>query len=350
MRMIGLFLSSMFVASALVVFACDMAVGHYQEGADTDGFDIRTDGDTDTDTHADADTDIATDADTGDSTDGASDIDQDTGTDAVKSTGCGKTPTLKNKSTITIQSGGMSRQYILWYPDDYDNTRPHRLVLAYHWWSGSAQQVVDCHSERIDCYTTQSPFYGLWEISDGSTIFVAPDGIDAGWANSGGRDLTFTDDILEQVENDLCVDTTRIFANGFSYGGGMSYAIACARADVFRAVAVYAGAELSGCEGGNTPIAYYASHGLDDGTCTPAMGRALRDHFVRVNGCTPQDPPEPADRSGEHICTTYEGCLEGHPVRWCVFDGSNGHDPSPKDPGESTTWNPQEVWSFFTQF
>ncbi len=322
---------------------------------DTDA-DIDTDIDADTDVDTDADTDVDTDADTDVDTDADTDVDTDADTDVdtdadvVRSAGCGKTPTLENRSTITIQSSGTSRRYILWYPDNYDNNLPHRLVIAYHWWSGSAEQVVDCHSEGIDCYTTQSPFYGLWDLSEGSTVFVAPDGIDAGWANTGGRDLTFTDDILDQVENDLCIDESRIFANGFSYGGGMSYAIACARADVFRAVAVYAGGELSGCEGGNTPIAYYASHGLDDGTCTPDMGRSLRDHFVQVNGCTPQNPPEPADNSGTHICTTYEGCSAGHPVRWCAFDGSNGHDPSPKDPGQSTTWNPQEVWTFFTQF
>jgi hypothetical protein len=62
------------------------------------------------------------------------------------------------------------------------------------------------------------------------------------------------------------------------------------------------------------------------------------------------NPPEPANNSGSHICTSYDGCSAGHPVRWCAFDGSNGHDPSPKDPGQSMTWNPGEAWKFFTQF
>ena len=253
---------------------------------------------------------------------------------------------------INITSSGQNRRYLLWYPDNYDNTHPYRLIIAYHWWSGSASQVFDCTTEGISCYTTQIPFYGLLDLADDSTIFVAPDGTGdpLGWPNGDGAQLVFTDDILEQVENDLCIDTTRIFANGFSYGGGMSYAIACDRADVFRAVAVYSGAELSGCRDGTQPIAYFASHGLDDGTCTIDGGRRLRDHFVEVNGCTAQQPEEPADGSNTHICTSYEGCSAGHPVRWCAFDGSNGHDPSPRDPGQSDTWNPGEVWDFFTQF
>jgi poly(3-hydroxybutyrate) depolymerase len=251
---------------------------------------------------------------------------------------------------ITITSSGKSRRYLLWYPDNYDNTKPYRLVMAYHWMSGSASQVFDCKTEGISCYTTQTPFYGLLNLANNSTIFIAPDGLNAGWGNSNGEDLVFTDDMLKQVENDLCIDTTRIFSNGFSYGGGMSYALACDRADVFRAVAVYSGGVLSGCKDGTKPMAYYASHGLDDGTLNISGGRTMRDKFVKNNGCTAQTPPEPAKGSGTHTCTSYAGCSEGHPVRWCAFAGSNGHDPSPRDPGQSTTWNPQEVWTFFTQF
>jgi len=275
-------------------------------------------------------------------------------TGVVASAGCGKTPTLRNSPTTTINynmvtSSGMSRRYILRYPSNYDNTHPYRLIVAYHWYTGSAAQVFDCNQESIKCYTTQSPFYGLWNLSNNSTIFVAPDGLNAGWANTNGQDVIFTDDLLKQVEDDLCVDKSRVFADGFSYGGGMSKAIGCARANVFRAIAVYSGADfLSGCDGGTMPIAYYGSHGLSDPTNAYSSGKTIRDRFVRNNGCTAMNPPEPAVGSGMHICTSYTGCSSGHPTRWCSFDGV--HDPSPKDRGQSTTWNPQEVWTFLTQF
>jgi hypothetical protein len=279
----------------------------------------------------------------------------DAGTSEAKpSAGCGKTPTLL-KSTpppntkMNYNKIG-SRQYILWYPDNYDNNHPYRLVFAFHWMSGSASQVFDCNTESIKCYTTQSPFYGHLNLANNTTIFIAPDGLNAGWANSNGQDVTFTDDILKAVSNDLCIDMNRVFANGFSYGAGMSFALACARPDVFRAVGIYAGGQLSGCSGGTSPVAYYATHGLDDGTLNISGGRTMRDKFVKNNGCTAQNPPEPAKGSGTHTCTTYQGCSAGHPVEWCAFAGSNGHDPSPKDPGQSTTWNPAESWKFFTQF
>jgi poly(3-hydroxybutyrate) depolymerase len=284
----------------------------------------------------------------------------DTAGAAGGSAGCGTTPKLV-KSTpptktskpsgskidynyVTVQN--TKRQYILWYPDNYDNTHPYRLIICYHWYTGSASQVFDCTTEGINCYTTQIPFFNLLNIANNSTIFVAPDGIDEGWANTNNRDLDFTDSILAQVKSNFCIDTTRIFACGFSYGGAMSYAIACSRAPVFRAVGVYAGGAMSGGPDNKIPIAYYASHGLADGGI--AGGRTARDHFVTVNGCTPQTPPEPASGSGTHICTKYSGCSSGHPVEWCAFDG--GHDPSPKDRGQTSTWNAPETWAFFTQF
>jgi len=276
------------------------------------------------------------------------------GATTTHSAGCGKAPTLKNSPTTainynTIQSSGKSRQYILRYPSNYDNTRPYRLIVAYHWYTGSAAQVFDCTKESIKCYTTQSPFYGLWDLAKDSTIFVAPDGLNQGWANSDGEDIKFTDDLLKQVKGDLCIDESRIFANGFSYGGGMSKAIGCARPDVFRAITVYSGADfLSGCDGGTMPIAFFGSHGLSDPTNGYDSGKTIRDRFVKNNGCTAMSPPEPAKGSGKHVCTSYSGCSSGHPARWCAFDGV--HDPSPKDKNQTASWNPQEVWTFLTQF
>jgi poly(3-hydroxybutyrate) depolymerase len=260
------------------------------------------------------------------------------------SAGCGTTRELMN-GRRTIQSGGMNREYILRVPDDYDNTRPYRLILAYHWRNGNANQVANGGNGG----STEDPYFGLFDLAENSTIFVAPEGLNAGWANTDGRDVTLTDAILEEVLGDLCIDTTRIFATGFSFGAAMSHALACARPDVFRGVALYAGAQLSGCAGGTTPIAYFHVHGVNDSVLNFAQsGVPLRDRYVALNGCTPQNPPAPAGNSGTHICTSYEGCSEGHPVRWCAHGGD--HNPTEKDQGQSESWVPGEAWAFITQF
>ncbi|MEV4518493.1 cellulose binding domain-containing protein [Dactylosporangium sp. NPDC049525] len=253
--------------------------------------------------------------------------------------GCGKAPTLTS-GTRSIQSGGQNRTYILRIPDNYSSSHPYRLIFGLHWLNGSAAAV------------SSAGYYGLQPLSNNSTIFVAPQGIDNGWANTGGRDLTLVDDLTRLIENDLCVDTAQLFAMGWSYGGAMSYAIACARPTVFRAVAVLSGANLSGCNGGTQPVAYLGIHGTHDSVLNISNGRSLRDTFVRNNGCTAQNPAEPAQNSLTHITTNYSGCRAGYPVRWAAFDGD--HTPSPVDgsssPNDARTWTSGEAWRFFTQF
>jgi poly(3-hydroxybutyrate) depolymerase len=255
------------------------------------------------------------------------------------SAGCGKTRTLQN-GTHTIQSSGVNRTYILNVPSTYSNTTPYRLVVGYHWLNGSANDVAN------------GSYYGLLPRSNGTTIFIAPQGLNSGWANTNGNDITLTDAILNQVQNDLCIDQSRVFATGFSYGGAMSFAIACARPNVFRAVAVIAGAQLSGCSGGTSPVAYLGIHGINDSVLNISNGRTLRDRFVTNNGYTIQSPPEPRSGSLTHICTKYQGGMAAYPVEWCAFDG--GHQASPFDGGSgdngSRSWVPGETWAFFTQF
>ncbi len=65
------------------------------------------------------------------------------------------------------------------------------------------------------------------------------------------------------IEDNYCVDTTHIFTQGLSYGSGMSYEIACTRAKVFRGAAICEGAQLSGCDGGNDPIALWNQGKMD---------------------------------------------------------------------------------------
>ncbi|HEX8864913.1 MAG TPA: ricin-type beta-trefoil lectin domain protein [Lentzea sp.] len=259
------------------------------------------------------------------------------------SPGCGKAPTLRNGNQ-TIQSGGKSRSFILSIPDNYSNTRQYRLVFGFHWWGGTADQVAGGGSDG-DVYA----HYGLRRLAQNSTIFVAPQGLGNGWANSGGEDVRFVDDMMSRIENDLCVDTGQRFSLGFSYGGAMSISLACARPTMFRAIAAIASpGEISGCAGGTAPVAFMGIHGINDNI---GSGRGQRDRWVRNNGCTPQNAPEPGPNSRTHITTAYSGCRSGYPVVWAPFDG--GHQQGPVDgcagcESGARSWVKTEVWKFFT--
>ncbi|MEU8198785.1 cellulose binding domain-containing protein [Microbispora amethystogenes] len=266
---------------------------------------------------------------------------------AAATAGCGKAPGIAS-GTRTITSNGKNRSYIIKVPDNYDSNHPYRLIFGFHWVGGTATDVATGQTVQRDVWS----YYGLQRLANNSAIFVAPQGLNNGWGNAGGEDITFVDDMIRQIEGALCVDTTQLFATGFSYGGAMTYAIACARATVFRAVAVQSGGQLSGCSGGTQPIAYMGIHGIRDGVLNISGGRTLRNRFVTNNGCTSQNPPEPAQGSLTHRITTYSGCRSGYPVVWAAFD--EGHIAAPQDGATgdsgSRTWVPGEVWKFFTQF
>ncbi len=267
--------------------------------------------------------------------------------------------------TITDANAGGTRGFALRLPDNYDKNKPYWLIFGFHWNGGNSAQVDNRGNNG-----TWWSYYGLQRESNNGAIFVAPDGLGAGWANTGGRDLNFADDMVKLIEDNYCVDTTHIITSGFSYGGGMSYELACARAKVFRAAVIYEGGQLSGCDGGNDPIALWQTEGLTDTTVSMSLATPIRDRFVKNNGCTAQSPPQPPQpppylNPGGHVCTNYAGCSAGHPLRWCVHQ--SGHAPGPVDgtsdlynscatPPKSCsttcpcTWTPDDVWSWLTSF
>ncbi|KAK1753324.1 Alpha/Beta hydrolase protein [Echria macrotheca] len=262
---------------------------------------------------------------------------------AEKSAGCGKEPTIKSQQ-YTMTVNGKSRQYIMKLPDRYDKDTPHKLIFTWHQRGGSAQKIVN--GENIN-QGGALPYYGLNALANNTAIFVVPNGLNSGWANSGGEDITFFDQLVKTVEDALCVDTNLRFSTGFSYGGAMSYAVACARPKVIRAVAVLSGGVLSGCSGGNDPVAYYGQHGTSDSVLNVSGGRQMRDKFVKNNGCTPVSP-EPQPNGANSVKTVYKGCKEGYPVTWVIHKGD--HNPSQTDSGSSTPFAPKNTWDFFSQF
>jgi hypothetical protein len=231
---------------------------------------------------------------------------------AVPSAGCGKTSTITfgaipnqdpnaapgsgytvghgDGGYVTIQSSGKTRTFTMRLPDNYDPNHPYWLSFTFHTGGGNAYGIDNGGSNGY-----VMAYYGLQKLSNNGAIFVAPDGLGGGWANSNGEDLQLVDDMVKLIEDNYCVDTTHIFAQGVALGGGMTYEIACARASVFRGVAIYEGAVFSGCDNGNDPIAYWQMVGLTDGTFTIDKARPMRDQFAKNNGCTiPQHRAAPA--------------------------------------------------------
>lgn len=235
------------------------------------------------------------------------------------SPGCGSEPPATGRYSIDVD--GIAREYELAVPADYDPQHPYPVIFAWHWLGGWSGNILD------------NGYYGLAALSDDTTIFVAPEGIDNGWANTDGRDIAFASAMIERLESELCIDRERIFSTGWSFGGMMSNAVGCAMADTFRAVAPMSGSLWSGCDEGTTPIAYWGSHGIYDDVVPLGAGQEARDEFVARNGCSDEtivDGP----------CLVYQGCDPGAPVVWCEFEG----------PHATPEFAPARTWDFFASF
>jgi len=266
---------------------------------------------------------------------------------AALSSGCGKAPTITS-GVKTITVGGTQRQFTIRVPQNYQNDKGYKLVYGLHWVGGRMDQVAN----GGDTGSKGWKYFGLQVVANETAIFVAPQGLNGGWPNSGGSDIAFIDAMNKYIDQGLCVDQAQRFSIGFSYGASMTYAIACARAKDFRAVAVIAGGQLSGCDGGSDPIAYFGIHGIRDGTLNIAGGRSLRDRFVHNNGCNSMaGAKEPTAGSRTHITTAATGCRQGYPVQWAAHDGGHiqaaADAPYPEEDAHS--WVGPEVWAFYTK-
>ena len=250
-----------------------------------------------------------------------------TGGSSAASTGCGVAGSPAS-GTYPLDVNGLSREFNISLPQDYDPNTPYRLVFAWHWLTGTAARVQS------------AGYYGLASRSAGTTIFVAGQGLDNngdgeyGWPDSNGRDVAFARALLDWVLTRYCIDQERIFSTGWSYGGMFSNRLGCVMGDVFRAIAPMSG---NGPRGGQCvgQVAAWIAHGDQDGTVSLSSGQGSRDYWLNANHCSTESAPtEPG------TCVAYQGCDAGLPVHWCQFSG--GHtQPSFASEG---------IWNFFSQF
>ncbi len=261
----------------------------------------------------------------------------------VPSAGCGK-PTTVTTGKKTITSTGQDRTYIIDVPANYDMNKPYRLFYASHW-IGSTSEAV-----RDQSYYFLKP---LASAANEPAIFVAPQADGATWQQ---KDHALFDDILKYVKENLCIDTTRVFATGFSFGGMITYSLSVNHQKDIRAAVGIAPANYNIYLPAKThePIAWLQTTGMSDGTCPWVNGNSTTQgsKFIAIergtdNGCS-VPAAIPTWQSGAHVCTDFPGCRPEYPTKVCTFNG--GHTNIANDPGSNTNWIPAESWKFFTQF
>jgi hypothetical protein len=264
-----------------------------------------------------------------------------TNTNAQKSYGCGKDIRLPKTGSFDFFWTKGKRNVKIDIPDNYNKNNAYKLVIGMHCMGGWAGGVRD------------EGYYGLKPLDTGkTTIFVAPEG-NGGYVPWDQNDYTLFDELLYYLKNELCIDTTRVFVAGFSYGSMITTGLSWSRQSTIRAVAVYETAERNIWLPQHTgkSIGWMGVLGYDDTVCTPEMGRNARNIILKYNsenGKAVNEQAEEAPRGGAHKCYDYKTVYPQYPTRWCTQSG--GHIWNHKDPGQYESWVPKTTWEFFNKF
>lgn len=178
--------------------------------------------------------------------------------------------------TRTVSVDGRTREYRLLVPNNYSGNAAVPLMLDFH-------ALLTSSSYQLNNSGTR-------EVANAEGFLVAyPQGIDNAW-NIGPcctesrqiDDVAFARAVVAQVSAEACVDSSRVYATGYSNGGGMAYKLACDAADMVAAIA---------------PAAFDMVQGMGCAPSRPISVFSFRgrlDPIVPYNG-GPSSPPTPYD-------------------------------------------------------
>jgi len=294
------------------------------------------------------------------------------GNSPTPSKGCGtnsklqKVNSVENGDHFQIRVGSDTRDYFITLPKNYDNTKPHKVLFALHCYGSRGEDFVHHKAD----YDHPTPYYGQQVLDkNGDYIFVSLDAIGGVWTKGQG-DHDFFAQTLTTLNENYCIDTSRVFITGFSFGAMFSYSLMQDMQSRVRAAATYAVADYNiwlpeGSNMKDLPIAWMNVHGVNDGRCdynrakNSALPRILkRNGKADANGdFTDASSEKPKEISGNtgHVCYDFTTVDERFPVKWCSWPGDHqwtAHDTGNMGVGWNweSTWVPEEVHKFFEQF
>lgn len=296
------------------------------------------------------------------------------------SRGCGRTSALTetgsnpNAKKYTMRSADLNRAFWLTLPQNYNNNKPYKILFAMHCMGSNGEEFSYFPSPNQD---HPSPYYGQQDLdTENNYIFVSPEGDTDGmpWRMNDDKDHVFFSEMLTLLEDNYCIDTSRVFVTGFSFGSMVTNSLAWEFQERIRAVAVYAVAAFNiylptGENKKNLPIAWMDVHGKNDDRCPyrttneyPPRPGAIDSALVEIlrhNGPVDENgnftdvsnekPEEYNGWGGGHVCYDFKTVDPRFPVKFCSWNG--GHQWTAYDNGDwQNSWVPQMVHEFFEQF
>ena len=144
----------------------------------------------------------------------------------------------------TIVHEGVTREYILYVPTSYESNTPSPLIINFHGYGGCASnfssEVGDLNSlADSENFIIAYPQAVVGEKGD---VYWNPE--DNGIQNIEENDVFFTEQLIEDISNKYTVNSSQVYATGYSNGGMMSYGLACSKGDLIAAIGIMSGIML----------------------------------------------------------------------------------------------------------
>jgi polyhydroxybutyrate depolymerase len=271
-------------------------------------------------------------------------------------------PLEPGDATRSLVYAGIERTYVLHIPAGYDATRPTPLVLAFHGIGLNAEEMI-----RIS---------GLNEQADISGFIVAyPNGTGENKSWNGGHccgeaaknnvdDVGFVRALIDELAALINIDSSRVYATGFSNGAIMVYRLACELSDRIAAIGPVAATQIlddqEACHPGRSvPVIHF--HGTadrlnpyDGGTTSAGFEFvAVEDaigFWAEKNACP--DPLQQAESETiQHV--VYAPCAQNSAIElYSIIDGQHAWpggeavNPQVGEPTMEISATPL-LWRFF---
>ncbi len=145
-----------------------------------------------------------------------------------------------NLSMRTLTFAGVKREYLLYIPTSYNGSRDVPLLLNFHGGTDSARG--------------QFSYVDMRDIAEAETfILIYPQAFreegETNWNTLKSKEISklssddfgFVAVLIDSMSAYYRVDTSRVYATGYSNGAGMSYALACQLSSKIAAVAPVSG-------------------------------------------------------------------------------------------------------------
>jgi polyhydroxybutyrate depolymerase len=276
--------------------------------------------------------------------------------------------------TFVIPFEGLTRLYMVHVPKSYNPATPTPLVMAFHGGGGDMEIQANDRYYGLISKSEQAGFIAVFP--NGYSLFRS--GKLATW-NAGAccgsardkniDDVGFVRQIIHNLENQLSIDRSKIFATGMSNGGLMAHRLACEMADTFAAIGPVAGTDNTLQCRPSRPISVIEIHAKNDDHIlfNGGIGQAFSEErkekicdftsvpetisrWVKRDRCN-STPARVLDKPGAY-CDLYSPCAGNAQVELCVTaTGGHSWPGGVKPRGKGTPSNAinadDVIWNFF---